>query len=177
MGPNKELRKELSLLSALELSLLLKEKDKRRYDLIDKHNKARLIRALEICVAIGSVPEESSGNERFDATIYLLEIEKSLLHDKIKKRLAVRLERGMIDEVIGLLSHNVTAERLLSLGLEYRYITLFILGTIDEETMKKEIIQKIFHYAKRQMTWNKKFLQKHSNICKFEMRRMVFKRV
>ena len=156
--PNKTLRKELEKLSTLDLSLQLKEKDIRRYNTIDTQNKARLIRALEICEALGTVPAESVGEVRFDATIYLIEINKPLLNEKIKVRLEKRLEAGMVNEVVELLANGVSAEKLISLGLEYKYITLFILGTIDEQTMKKEILQKSIQYAKRQMTWNTKYV-------------------
>ena len=158
MEPNKTLRKELEKLSTFDLSLQLKEKDIRRYNTIDTQNKARLIRALEICEALGTVPAESVGEVRFDATIYLIEINKPLLNEKIKVRLEKRLEAGMVNEVVELLANGVSAEKLISLGLEYKYITLFILGTIDEQTMKKEILQKSIQYAKRQMTWNKKYV-------------------
>ncbi len=156
--PNKALRKKLEKLSALELSLLLKEKDTRRYYTIDTQNKARLIRALEICEAIGMVPVENKGEARFDTTVYLLKIEKQLLHEKIKIRLEKRLAVGMVAEVVGLLADGINAERLISLGLEYKYLTLFLLGKIDTETMKKYIVQKSFQYAKRQITWNNKYL-------------------
>lgn len=156
---NEELRKILANFSTEELAQKLKEKDEERFKTIDTQNRVRLIRALEICEAIGKVPTEEELSPRFDATIYLLEASPEILKKRIEIRLEKRLHIGMVDEVRSLLKSGVSAERLISLGLEYKYCTLFIAGTLTFAEMKEEIKNKSWHYAKRQTTWNKKYLE------------------
>jgi tRNA dimethylallyltransferase len=156
---NEGLRKILANFSTEELAQKLKEKDEHRFTTIDQNNRVRLIRALEICEAIGKVPTEEELSPRFDATIYLLEASPEILKKRIEIRLEKRLHAGMVDEVRGLLKSGVSAERLISLGLEYKYCSLFIQGTITFAEMKEQLKSKIWQYAKRQTTWNKKYLQ------------------
>jgi tRNA dimethylallyltransferase len=156
---NEELRKILVNFSTEELAQKLKEKDEERFKTIDTQNRVRLIRALEICEAIGKVPTEEELSPRFDATIYLLEASPEILKKRIEIRLEKRLHTGMVDEVRSLLKSGVSAERLISLGLEYKYCTLFITGTLTFAEMKERLKSKTWHYAKRQTTWNKKYLE------------------
>ena len=156
---NEELRKTLANFSTEELAQKLKEKDEERFKTIDTQNRVRLIRALEICEAIGKVPTEEELSPRFDATIYLLEASPEILKKRIEIRLEKRLHAGMVDEVRSLLKSGVSAERLISLGLEYKYCTLFITGTLTFAEMKEQLKSKIWQYAKRQTTWNKKYLE------------------
>ena len=60
---------------------------------------------------------------------------------------------GMVEEVRGLLDSGVPAERLLSYGLEYRYVTLYLLGELTYEEMRRKLAIEIHRFAKRQMTW------------------------
>ncbi len=156
---NEELRKTLAAFSTEELANKLEKEDSERYKNIDTKNRVRLIRALEICTALGKVPSEEELAPRFDATIYLLESTPENLQKKIEERLEKRLHIGMVEEVRGLLKNGVTQERLISLGLEYKYIALFVKGDITFAEMKEEIKRKSWQYAKRQMTWDKKYLE------------------
>ncbi len=158
VSKNEELRKSFAAFSTEELADKLKTKDDNRFNSIDKSNRVRLIRALEICEAFGKVPTEEELEPRFDATIFLLEAGREALRQRIETRLEKRLHIGMVDEVRSLLKNGVSAERLISLGLEYKYCTLFIQGTITFAEMKEQLKNKIWQYAKRQMTWNKKYL-------------------
>ncbi len=156
---NEDLRKSLATFSTEELANKLEKEDGERFKNIDTKNRVRVIRALEICAALGKVPGEEELAPRFEATIYLLESTPEALQKKIEERLEKRLHMGMVEEVRGLLKDGVTPERLISLGLEYKYITLFVKGTITFAEMKEEIKRKSWQYAKRQMTWNKKYLE------------------
>ena len=72
---------------------------------------------------------------------------------RIDRRLDERLAEGMIDEIRGLLESGVPAERLLSYGLEYRYVTLYLQGELTYEQMRQKLAIEIHRFAKRQMTW------------------------
>lgn len=72
---------------------------------------------------------------------------------RIDRRLDERLAEGMIDEIRGLLEGGVPAERLISYGLEYRYVTLYLQGELTYEQMREKLAIEIHRFAKRQMTW------------------------
>lgn len=72
---------------------------------------------------------------------------------RIDKRLDERLAEGMVEEVQGLLDSGVSAAALLSYGLEYRFITRYLLGEIDYPTMREKLAIAIHQFSKRQMTW------------------------
>lgn len=77
--------------------------------------------------------------------------------EKINARLKVRLKEGLIEEVRGLLDGNaykpVTPERLISYGLEYKFVTLYLMGQLSEEELFTKLSTAIHQFAKRQMTW------------------------
>ena len=72
---------------------------------------------------------------------------------RIDRRLDERLAGGMVEEVRGLLDSGVPAGRLLSYGLEYRYVTLYLQGELTYEEMRRKLAIEIHRFAKRQMTW------------------------
>ncbi len=82
-----------------------------------------------------------------------LQISREERRRKISVRLRSRLEEGMIDEVRGLLDSGVSADALIRYGLEYKYVTLYILGRLDYEEMVRLLEIAIHQFAKRQMTW------------------------
>lgn len=82
-----------------------------------------------------------------------LKIERDQRRSKISHRLRTRLEEGMIEEVRGLLERGVKAESLIRYGLEYKYVTLYLLGELQYEEMVKLLEIAIHQFAKRQMTW------------------------
>ena len=86
-------------------------------------------------------------------TVIGLRIDRELRREKITARLKARLEEGMIDEVRRLLSEGVKAEALIRYGLEYKYLTLHILGELSYEEMFTQLEIAIHQFAKRQMTW------------------------
>ena len=72
---------------------------------------------------------------------------------RIDARLKARLEEGMVDEIRGLLDSGVPAETLLFYGLEYKFVTQYILGELTFEEMEFHLGIAIHQFAKRQMTW------------------------
>ena len=75
---------------------------------------------------------------------------------RIDDRLENRLSRGMVQEVEDLLEKGYSAERLIYLGLEYKFITQYLLGELTYDEMKKKLAIAIHKYSKRQMTFFRK---------------------
>lgn len=154
--PNPKLRTELQELSLENLQQRLETLDPRRFALVDQKNKVRLIRAIEIATALGSVPETIQ-NPQYEVEWHYLDFPDEVLKERIHIRLFARIRDGMIEEVERLHTEGVSWERLESLGLEYRYLALYLQNKLDKETMLKELEMAIWHYAKRQRTWFKKY--------------------
>jgi len=157
--PDPALRRELGKLTAPELFTLLSEKDSDRAETIDRHNKVRLIRALEIVATLGKVPksdnnEQITGNGgKHDFHFIGIDLPKDVLHEHIEKRLKERLEKGMIEEVRRLHEQDgLSWKRLESFGLEYRWCARFLQGKISREEMETSLLKDSKYYAKRQMT-------------------------
>ena len=80
-------------------------------------------------------------------------VSREVRNERIDRRLDARLEEGMIDEIRGLLDSGVEPSVLLAYGLEYKYVTLYLLGELDYATMREKLAIAIHQFAKRQMTW------------------------
>lgn len=160
--PNLALRKKLEKFSAEELFGQLKKVDLVRAKSIDAQNKVRLIRALEICEALGTVPVPIS--HKLSANSYLiiaLNPSQEILYRNISVRLDKRLEQGMVAEVEALRSSGLSWKRLESFGLEYKYVALLLQKKITLDEMKERLEFEIRHYAKRQLTWLRRFEKSH----------------
>lgn len=155
--PNLELRKKLDKLSTEKLFSLLVKKDSKRAKDIDKHNKVRLIRALEICATLGTVPKTISRKQLTkNASEYIIistDPDIETLRKNIHLRLKKRFRKGMIAEVKHLHDEGVSFKKLESFGLEYRYIALFLQDKLSRSQMETELETEIWHYAKRQYTF------------------------
>jgi tRNA dimethylallyltransferase len=158
VGPNLALRAELEKKDVDELYKELAEKDPYRADDVDRYNKVRLIRALEIVHELGFVPPLHEPTLICETELYLMNPTRELVRQRIEKRLLARLENGMLEECKRLLANGVTHEQLEKLGLEYRYMSRHLRGEITYAEMVEELKNKICQYAKRQDTWNKKYL-------------------
>lgn len=156
--PNQELRKRLGESSPEELFQKLQSLDARRAQIIDPQNKVRLIRALEIVEALGTVPETNfSSDWKNTYEIITLNPEKGELREKIYKRLQERFEEGMVAETEQLLKDGVPHEWLQKIGLEYKYISLYLQKKLSREELEEQLFHAIWHYATRQITFLKKF--------------------
>lgn len=98
---------------------------------------------------------EFDGREfpQFNTVIIGLKISRELRREKITRRLKARLEEGMIDEIRSLLDRGVPSEALIRYGLEYKFVTLYLLGELTYEEMYRLLEIAIHQFAKRQMTW------------------------
>jgi len=172
--PNKELREKLSNKTAQKLFDILKKLDKNRVENIDPKNKVRLIRAIEIARALGSVPrlknngniDNKSGtnsamaefvprvNDKSTILKIGLKIPDEILKKRIKARLISRIKKGMIKEIKDLHEKKkITWKRLESFGLEYRYVAYHLQGKLSKGDMVEKLNTEIWHFAKRQNTW------------------------
>jgi tRNA dimethylallyltransferase len=154
--PDWKLRKELNKKTALELFKMLDKLDPQRAKNIDKNNKVRVIRAIEICKSIGKVPEMNKKSLSYDFLQIGISLPKEKLHQNIKKRLKKRFQAGMIKEIKNLKKQGLSWKRIQSFGLGYFWIPIYL----QKKVTKTELFEKVFQaekdYAKRQMTWFKK---------------------
>jgi tRNA dimethylallyltransferase len=153
--PNPALRSTLEEKSTTELYTLLQTADPERAVSVDKDNRRRLIRALEINAELGAVPLPTA-DPLFDTYTLGIEIPKETLHQNIHMRLIERLRNGMVEEVKQLHDGGLSFDRLDALGLEYRYISHYLEGKLGYEEMVTTLETKIRQFAKRQMTWLKR---------------------
>ncbi len=154
--PNKTLREQLHQNSTIANFRVLEELDPRRAALIDRHNNMRLIRAIEIATALGSVPELQKTTQ-YDVEWIYLDFPDEELKERIHTRLIKRIEGGMVEEVAELHKNGLSWERLESLGLEYRFVAQYLQGAVEKDTMLTLLETAIWQYAKRQRTWFKKY--------------------
>ncbi len=154
VAPNAKLRVRLAKLSTGQMFKLLKALDPARAKQIDPNNPRRLVRAIEIATALGKVPKLKS-NPRYSPIVIGINPGQEKLRKNIHKRLLQRIKSGMIAEVKTLRASGLSWKRLYDLGLEYRYISLYLRGTITKAQMLVQLENEINHYAKRQMTWFK----------------------
>ncbi len=158
VAPNFKLRKQLAKKSAAQLFAMLRKLDPRRAQNIDRHNPHRLIRAIEIVKATGQpVPDISPIRANKGYNILILGLKKDLnkLYKLIDARLEKRLKQGLVNEVKKLLQNKISHQRLQELGLEYRFVSLYLQGHLRYDEMVTQLKSAIHKFAKRQMTWFK----------------------
>ena len=154
--PDWRFRKKLEQKSAKELYEYLKKLDPERAKTIEKDNKRRLIRAIEIVLKTGKPVPKLQKQKLFDVLMIGIKRNKKELKERIRKRLKKRLKQGMIEEVKKLKESGLSWKRLEEFGLEYRWIARYLQGKIDYQEMIEKLQKDIEDFAKRQMTWFKR---------------------
>ncbi len=150
--PNLKLRKELQNKTIEELFAMLAKLDPRRAQSIDLKNPMRLVRAIEIITSTKKPVSPLKKVPQFNTLQIGIAKPKAQLHKLIEKRLHKRM-KGMIAEVKKLRRQGLSFKRMDELGLEYRFVSQYVQGKIDYESMVLKLQKEIEHYAKRQMTW------------------------
>jgi len=153
---NVELRSSLAGKSLDDLAAILRSM-KILHNVTDIDTAQRAIRAIEIeeyyrlhpdAAALARTPKP------LDALIVGVDIPRDdrrrLISDRLRRRF---VQEGMLDEVKALIDSGVSPENLIYYGLEYKYLTLYLIGKIDRKTMETELETAIHQFAKRQMTW------------------------
>lgn len=153
--PDMELRKEVEAKSKEELIEIIKKVDASVLERIDINNKRRLERAAEKALA-GDLRENPS-EKRYDSLVIGVTWPRDVLYERIRVRLDKRLEEGMIDEIRDLREAGASDDFLYKLGLEYRYILMYLRGEFaDYQAFYDKLFMEIRHLAKEQMTWFRK---------------------
>ena len=154
---NPALRTELEGKNLEELTNILVDLKRRNHSVM--HNKTdvdscqRAIRAIEIETYNLTKPTEERQCPPIDSLIIGVDIEREARREKITHRLKTRLEGGMIDEIDGLLKRGIPAEDLIYYGLEYKFVTEYLIGKLSYDEMFQQLEIAIHQFAKRQMTW------------------------
>lgn len=150
--PNETLQQTLKDKSLLELREMLSGY-KKLHNTSDTETKRRAIRAIEIEEYYKSNPDIDTNYPEIKPLVVGLDIYRDLRRAKISKRLKLRLEEGMIDEVKGLINSGVDPEDLIYYGLEYKFVTQHVIGELSFDEMYARLEIAIHQFAKRQMTW------------------------
>lgn len=161
---NPALREALSDKSLDELTYLLSTY-KTLHNTTDVDTVKRAIRAIEIEEYYKHHAQESADFPHLKSLTIGLDISREMRREKISKRLDLRLKNGLIDEVQSLLNRGIPADDLIYYGLEYKYVTLYLVGTLDYEEMHRQLEIAIHQFAKRQMTWFRGMERRGIPIC------------
>ena len=148
---NKELRNHLNDKSLSELETILKSY-KKLHNKTDIDSPQRVIRAIEIEEFYSSQTPEQRDYAPINSLIIGIDVDRETRRKRITERLKSRLEAGMLDEIRELLK-IVSPEDLMYYGLEYKYLTMYVLGQISYNEMFTLLETAIHQFAKRQMTW------------------------
>lgn len=154
---NQALRDELADKSLAELTEMLEDLKRRNHSVM--HNRTdvdtaqRAIRAIEIESHNLEHPTDNRTLPPIDSVIIGVDINREERRRKITQRLKQRLEEGMVDEIRQLLDRGIAPENLIYYGLEYKFVTEYVIGKTSYEEMFRQLEIAIHQFAKRQMTW------------------------
>jgi tRNA dimethylallyltransferase len=149
---NRNLRNKLEKAPMSSLSKLLASY-KKLHNITDISSRKRLIRAIEIETYYVDHPEIEANYPEIDPVVFGILFDREDRRKRITQRLKDRLKAGMIEEIEFLIDSGVSAEVLIYYGLEYKYITLYLLRKLSYDDMFIRLETAIHQFAKRQMTW------------------------
>lgn len=152
---NEALRMELEELSDAELLARIQALDPRRAKELDPKNRRRLVRALEIIDAYGSVPARENAQIPYEVEWVVVSQKQDVLKERIATRLKGALDRGLIEEVARV-RERVGDARLNELGLEYKIVGEYLREERDRESVEPALLSKLLQYARRQRAWLRK---------------------
>ncbi|MBF0190595.1 MAG: tRNA (adenosine(37)-N6)-dimethylallyltransferase MiaA [Magnetococcales bacterium] len=158
--PDPTLRAQLHTLSNAQLTARLLALKPSQHNTTDLETRERTIRAIEIAQATldqphapDDSPPVSHPDPDHDFLILGMRWERAILRQRIADRLRQRLETGLIEEVADLLNRGIAPAILEALGLEYRFVTRFVRGELNQVELFDQLVQAIRQFAKRQETW------------------------
>lgn len=154
---NQPLRDALAGKSLAELTEMLVELKRRSgsnmHNQTDVDTAQRAIRAIEIETYNLENPTPERQLPPVDSLIVGINIDRDLRREKITRRLKARLDEGMADEIRALIGEDIDPEDLIYYGLEYKFITEYVVGRLSFDEMFRQLEIAIHQFAKRQMTW------------------------
>ena len=149
---NEPLRADLELKSFEELKGILRLYGP-LHNVTDTGNRKRMIRAVEIGMYQSARPEEEEEERELNSIILGIRFERNIRRKRITDRLRDRLENGMVEEVERLMGAGVSAEKMEYYGLEYKWVSKYIMKELTYEEMFNKLNTAIHQFAKRQMTY------------------------
>lgn len=154
---NKALREALAGKALKELEEILRGY-KTLHNITDIDTAKRAIRAIEIEDYYHNNPSEAESAKRESASplrtlVIGIDIPREKRRERISQRLKARLDEGMVEEVRGLIESGIDPDDLIYYGLEYKFLTLYIIGKMGYDEMVSGLEIAIHQFAKRQMTW------------------------
>ncbi|CAG4997435.1 tRNA dimethylallyltransferase [Dyadobacter sp. CECT 9275] len=156
---DEHLRMQLDVLDTGELLIKWEESGKDLGFPADISTRKRLIRNIEIAQYLQRYPEEwieLNRQRQFKAVVFGLIPDVATRRVRISMRLETRLQNGLTEEIERLLSAGIKPEQLIYYGLEYKYVTQYMLGILAFDVMKEKLETEIHRFAKRQMTFFRK---------------------
>ena len=154
---NKQLRQSLEGKSLAELTDMLNDiksrKGQKMHNTTDVDTAKRAIRAIEIELYQDEHPEDTEDIQPVDSLVIGLQIDVEQRRERITRRLKARFDEGMADEIRRIIDSGVAPEDLIYYGLEYKYVTEYVIGQRDFEETFRLLEIAIHQFAKRQMTW------------------------
>ncbi len=154
---NPKLRESLegkSLDQLTQMLVQLKQKNgSNMHNRTDVDTAQRAIRAIEIETYNLEHPTPERQMPPVDSLVIGINIDRELRREKITRRLKARLEEGMCDEIRSLIDGGVNPDDLIYYGLEYKFVTEYVVGKTSYEEMFRRLEIAIHQFAKRQMTW------------------------
>jgi len=164
---NENLRRELELNSDEELINILST-NKELHNRSDTSNRKRLLRAVEIALFYRSNPDYDHSFPKINSLIIQVVFDRDSRRKRITLRLRERLENGMIEEIRDLIDSGVNTETLKYYGLEYKFITEYLLNEFSYTEMYSKLEIAIHQFSKRQMTWFRKMEKNGFKIHKID---------
>ena len=169
---NQELRDSLEGMSLEELTQMLTELKAKTgsnmHNTTDVDSCQRAIRAIEIESYNLQHPLPKRELPPVESVIIGIDIDREMRREKITRRLKARLEEGMVDEVKALLAEGIPADDLIYYGLEYKFVTEYLVGQTSYDEMFTRLEIAIHQFAKRQMTWFRGMERRGFNINRID---------
>lgn len=153
VSPDWKLRESLEKKDTETLYKKLLKLDPLRAKNIDKNNRRRLIRALEIIEKTKNRVPKTKNLSLYNPLFLGIKIDQEMLNKKIDKRLNKRLNEKMVEEVKEIRKNEVSFKRLEEFGLEYRWIALYLQNKVDYKEAVESLSRDIKRFSKRQMVW------------------------
>lgn len=149
---NEELRRQLEGKSLPELTEML-SRYKTLHNTSDVDTVKRAVRGIEIEEYYATHQATDEEFPKLKSLVVGVSVDRDVRRERISQRLRSRLEQGMVDEVRGLLDEGIAPEDLIYYGLEYKFITQYLIGECSYDEMVQGLEIAIHQFAKRQMTW------------------------
>ena len=156
---NKVLRDELEKIKTEKLVKILSSYGS-LHNISDISDRKRLIRAIEIQQFNKTNKDIQTKLPAIKSIVFGIDLERDEVRNRITKRLKTRLQEGMIEEVKELMRKGLSSEQIKFYGLEYKFLTSYIMDEFSYDEMFRQLNTAIHQFAKRQMTWFRRMEKK-----------------